>query len=286
MFNIYNRIIYTLLSIFAIFLTWGCNIVNPTEKVPTYVHIDSFLFQEPELHDISCIWVYYNNNPVGAFDLPATVPIITSGSGRLEIKPGINVNGRNERPLNYPFYTIDTSTLAEQPGTIINYVPKTRYFAATKRTMISDFEAGITKFAQWGGTTSIIATTDDSLTYEGTGSGGIFLNAPNDTSSIDSTTIAFQIPPGVAFIELTYKSTIPFALGMQAYLGSSGNYSSNQTYLAGVNPSDTWRKFYFNLTGFTTQYPADEYNLFIKTSLPSGQTSGRILIDNVKLVTY
>jgi hypothetical protein len=282
MSDIYNKLRYIPIVLLLIYSAVSCNIINPQEKVPTYIHVDSFQFEGGRSHDIKCVWVYYNNAPVGAFDLPATIPIITSGTGTLQLAPGILVNGRNERPLVYPFYTLDISELKEQPGKIVTITPKTRYYDSVKFTTISDFESGISKFAQWGGTTSLVVVTADTLKYEGTGTGAIFLNSSAD-SSIDSTATPFRIGNGAAFIEFDYKSSTPFALAMQANLGTL--YSSSPTYLAGILPNDRWQKFYLNVTGFVSQYPADTYHLYIKAALQD-QTSGRLLIDNIKLVTF
>ncbi len=280
MSKIYNKRIYKFTAFTALLFSLGCNVINPAETVPTYIHIDSFQFEEADLEDINCAWVYYNNNPIGAFDLPATIPVPATGSGKLEIKPGIAVNGRNERPLVYPFYTFDEYTFAAQPGKIITHIPKTKYFSTIKTYNISDFEAGITKFGKFSGTVGIVAITD-SRKYEGTGSGAIILSSPAD-SSIDSTITSFPISHGAAFIEFVYKSDIPFALGMKAY----SNGYTHQEYKAGVGASPTWRKFYFNVTGFVSDYPADKYDLFIKATLSSGQTQGQLLIDNIKLITF
>lgn len=263
----------------------GCNAINPEEEIPTYVHVDSFHFDEDDLHDIKSVWAYYNNNPVGAFDLPATIPVITTGDkGELQLVPGITVNGRNERPSIYPYYTPYIVTLESQPGKIIDMVPVTRFYDSIRRYTISEFEAGITKFSRWGGTTGLVVVSADSLRYEGTGTGAVFLSSSAD-SSIDSTSTSFPITPGIAFIEITYKSTVPFVLGMQSILG--GQYSTSPTYLAGVNPAgEEWRKFYLNLTAFINQYQGDTYNMFIKTSAPAEGSSGRLLIDNITLITF
>ena len=74
------------------------------------------------------------------------------------------------------------------------------------------------------------------------------------------------------------------ALGLQAYL--PGGYATTLEYRAGIKSNNYWRKFYFNITPTTTEYAGGKYNLFIKTSVPEGQTSGQLLIDNIKLVTF
>ena len=128
-----------------------------------------------------------------------------------------------------------------------------------------------------------MAATADSLRFEGTGSGVVYLNSAAD-SSIDSNTVAFQIPNGASFIEFDYKSSVPFTLGMQGYLTSG--FASSIEYLAGVNPNNQWQKFYLNTTAFVSRHAGGNYYLYIKTSVPAGQTSGRLLIDNVKLITF
>lgn len=264
--------------------TQGCNVINPAEDIPTYVHIDSFHFAGKGSSDIKCMWVYYNNNPVGAFDLPANVPIITKGNqGTMQIEPGILINGLNSRPVAYPFYKLDISTLTTNPGKITNYTPTTTYYDSVRTTIISDFEAGITKFAKANGNVQLAAVTADSLVYEGTGSGAIYLTNAAD-SSVDSTMTTFVVPTGAAFIEVDYKSSLPFALGMQANL--SNLYTSDISWV-GINANNTkWNKFYYNITDFVVNYPADSYTLFIKTFVPIGSTGGRVLIDNIKLVTF
>ena len=56
----------------------ACNLINPKEQVPTYLHLDRFTFSNPDSsytgsssHDIPSAWVYVNDQPVGTFDLPA-----------------------------------------------------------------------------------------------------------------------------------------------------------------------------------------------------------------------
>jgi hypothetical protein len=271
------------LLLIVLFSIHGCTIIDPAEKAATFVHIDSFQFDGGKSSDIKYAWVYYNNNPVGAFDLPATVPIITSGDGTVSIAPGIPINGRNEHPVAYPFYRIYKTPLAEQPGKITYLQPTTGYFDSIKTTEISRFEGGISLFANAGGTASIVAVSADSLTYEGSGSGALFLNSPSD-SCVDSTKRRFTVPYGAAFIEFDYKSSVPFSLGLKPYL--SNNFTVAIQPIGGVYEQAEWHKFYGNITSIVNQYQGGTYSLFIKANLPEGRTSGRLLIDNIKLVTF
>lgn len=281
--NVYGRLKYISFIFLGLSFSWGCNVINPKEDIPTYIRVDSFSFEGGKLHDIKCVTVTYNGDEIGTFDLPATVPVITSGTtGDLQLAPGILVNGRNERPIAYPFYKNHRETLTSAPGKIVTIAAKTGYFDSIKVYTISDFEAGLTKFSKWAGTTYLQTTNDPNLRYEGTGSGIVTLASTAD-SSADSTTNTFSIKQGIAFIEFDYKTTTPFSVGLQAVLG--GVISTSPTYLAGISPNSKWQKFYFNVSGFTNQYPADGYNMFIKAALRE-QTNGMLLIDNIKLLTF
>ena len=280
-------ILKNLRSIIAVYicitLFHSCNIINPTEKIPTYLHVDSFQFVGAASHEISTVIAYYNNSPIGTFDLPATIPILAEGNGNVQLFPGIVSNGQNDRMLTYIFYKPDVYALTAQPGTVVNYIPKTRYDSAVKFYTISDFEFGQIKMSKAAGNVSITAVTDPALVFDGSGTGSILLTAAGD-SSVDSSNIAFPIKNGAAFIEFDYKTQIPFAVGIQAEL--AGLYTVDPYYLAGLNPTDKWRKFYLNVSGYITQYNATAYRFYLRTSLPANLTNGRLLIDNIKLVTF
>ncbi|MFI5196305.1 MAG: hypothetical protein ACHQD8_04385 [Chitinophagales bacterium] len=293
MLRIYTRLVQVIFIYICGLFFQGCNIINPKEQVPTYIHIDSFKFNVNPLlstplstsHQITQIWAYYNNNPIGAFDLPATFPIITkgdTGNGQLEIAPAIAVDGLNNLVGIYPFYQYDTFTFTIQPGKIINHLPQTSYYSTTKANKISDFEGPVNFYLQ-AGNIPMVRASDSASRFEGYGVGSITLNAVGD-SSVDSSTMAFAIPVGAAYIELNYKSQIPFYIGLQANL--SNIISSTPYYLAGISPSDHWQKFYLNVADFAVQYKGTSYTLYIKANLSPDQTHGRLLLDNIQLVTF
>ena len=292
MFNIYKQLKYVILISLVGFLWEGCNVINPPESVPTYIHIDSFQFKEtagfPILtHQITNVWVYYNNNPVGSFDLPATIPVIAAGNGNLSIFPGIAVDGLNSLNGIYPFYQSDTFSFTAQPGKTIIHEPHTQFYTDAIDTPISDFTfVGHPLFGKWsqGGNIGMTVVTADSLTLGGTygGAGSILLTNPGD-SSVDSSFVAFSIPAGAAFIEFDYKNDVPFAVGLQANLSG---VSSTPYYLGGAYASSTWQKFYLSVADFNAEYKGDSYNFYIKAVLPPGQSRGRVLIDNIQFVHF
>lgn len=284
-------------------LCWaGCSVVKPApQTVPTYVHLDSFHFLQPPgyyaidgstSHDIGSVFVFYNNQAVGNFDLPCTIPVIANDSGILEVEPGITVNGIEDNQTAYPFYTIDTFQFHASGGNILNHTPSTEYTSSARLAFNADFEQG-NGFTLISGDSAIQQISRQnfpaSMIYEGQGSGYIHLGVPGDSSVISSQQ-SFTVPQangvGTPFMELNYQCTMPFYVGVVAISTATGStVTSTPYYLAGVYPSNTWKKFYVQLADFVATYPAEKYLIIIKTTLPSNQSNGYLLLDNVKVIT-
>ena len=190
MSDIYQKTKGLILVLLGCSLFWqGCNSNNSATPVPTYIHIDSFHFvsgtvhpynlaaSTPTLlqnyvltnsHQTNVAWVYYNDNPVGIFDLPATFPVITNGTGVLKVFPGVAADGENNDIINYLFYQSDTFTFVPQPGKTIVHEPITTYNTGDVVGLIADFENGKSNFGAWGGTPvsmTIIALCLSTLVY-------------------------------------------------------------------------------------------------------------------------
>jgi hypothetical protein len=282
---------FLLLILFYLPATQSCNIINPHENVPTYIHVDSFHFahnpkvtDRPVTHSITQVWVYYNGNNIGIFDLPCTFPVNMSGdtAGRIELYPGVLMDGLNNFTETYPFYQPDTNLLLKsQPGKIVTYEPTTSFYSDLSFTTLSYF-LGNTGFTAIDGTMPL-EFADDST--DGFYEGVINLSSPSADSSIDSCNTTFSVPLNeAAYVEFDYRCNIPFYVGLQANL--SNLISSAPYYLSGMYPTTKWQKFYLNVADFNAQYKGTSYTLFFKASLPDGSTSGKVEIANVQFVTF
>lgn len=305
-YTLYRNIIIVLF--FGHFVI-GCNIINPTEKAPTYIHIDSFYFKNnPAItvkdvnggslntfsntsHAINSIWAYYNGAGIGAFDLPVTFPVIAQGAGKLVIVPGISQDGLNSFLVTYPFYQVDTYSFIAKPGQVINHIPVTQFYTDAVVTVICNFETGIHGFNHWGDWGGANLTTEgytSGPSYLQSHVGRIFLNsATYDTLSVDTSspfTISYNTnSTNPAYIEMDYKNTAPFAVGIKGNLLS---LAYDTLTLVNLYPTDTWKKVYLQVADYAIQRKATSYNFYIKTSLPPGDTRDTILIDNVQLITF
>lgn len=271
----------------------GCNMINPVEPVPTYIKIDSFHFVQNDpseegaiSQNITSVWIYYNNNPVGAFDLPCNVPVITEGdAGSISVAPGISLNGLIDLQPIYPFYGFDTTTLITNPGKIREYTPIAKYIDAAKFPYKEDFEIG-NSFQLFNpdatGQMPITRTARPEYVLNGGGAGLIELDE-NLAYSENISNTGFSIPLGEAYIEINYKSNVAFEVGMYNTLETG---IDAYQYIFGVKASDTWKKIYIELGTYTGSYTGKDYKVMIKAGLSEWQTSGYVTIDNIKVVTF
>lgn len=93
------------------FFVWGCSKSKIEADIPAYLSIDSvfvntnYQTQGSASHKITDIWVYLNDDFIGAFELPVKIPILKQGNHKITIKAGIKVNGIANTRTAYPFYT-------------------------------------------------------------------------------------------------------------------------------------------------------------------------------------
>jgi hypothetical protein len=261
----------------------SCEIINPAEKVPTYLHVDSFQFipnstMGSSSHKINSVWVYFDNQPLGAFDLPATVPILTDNPGVITLWPGVVFSGLKDINTRYPFYTLDTLTINPSQGQVINIYPKTTYFAdTTLNVTLQDFDisSGSTLLS---GDTGLVRTGDPNYVFEGGYSGLIYLDNQQNSQNV----VLGSFPAGKeTFLELDYKGTLAFGIGVQA---QDVNSQFITEVVLTVKPKATWNKLYVGLQDFISKYPTGPYRIVITVSEPS-PTTGFVALDNLKVIS-
>ncbi len=88
----------------------SCYKFDGDQTIPAYLKIDTVLLktyypeQGSNSNAIKDVWVYVNDQQIGAFELPAMFPVLAMGNQKLEIRPGIKVNGISSTRAPYPFY--------------------------------------------------------------------------------------------------------------------------------------------------------------------------------------
>jgi hypothetical protein len=282
----------------------SCSLFNPPEIIPCYGHIDSIPLiitnqsvQGTASNGINCAWVYVDDNPVGAFQLPSTFPAIaTTGKHKIDIFAGISENGTASTRLKYPFYTpYSVSNVQLTQGAVTKFKLSTEYASWTDFALMENFESdfsGVTTFT----TNTSIGTTDTTMfpinksshpndVYEGLASGEVDLTgAANGLKYTGCTDTIKMLNNGNAvFMELNYKSNCVFEVGIYS------QYRSQAYPIIYVDTSSTWRKMYINLQptiGIAAAPDYDAYfNIFIYMSTAQG-TPAQLYLDNVKVLRY
>lgn len=288
------KFLYTLVAFCCcIFFISSCNIINPSEPVPTYVRVDSFSFignssLGTSSHKITAVSAYLDGQSLGVFDLPITIPVIMDKKSKLQLTPVIDYNGFSGVPYVYPFYTsyiIDT--LMPAPGKTINLLPTTGYNTGTIAALNIDFE-NIIPFQPYnqGIDTPIMYVTDPSQVFEGSRSGIVYLTANKDSSVNFSNQEFSAAALKETFLEINYKSTIPFTVGL--FTITPKDNATHSAYLAGFYPSSKWNKVYIDLKNFTSTYSGGKFTIVLRAIKEEEHRGkdGYVLFDNIKVVTF
>lgn len=273
-----------LIIISAVFILNSC---KKNDLIPSYIHIDNIVLNSTYETDgsnsnkITDAWVYLDDDLIGIYELPATFPVLATGSHKISIRAGIKINGISMSRGYYPFYQAFSTTVDLQEKEVDTIIPVVTYYP-DKIKWKEDFEEGGITLVKYGSSdTSFFKTTDD--VFEGSFSAVARLTSDKDYLLCVSSGM-YDIPQtqSPVFLELNYKTDTEVIIGMFGKLPSGVNDKVETLIL---NPTDTWKKIYINLT-FTANYTVNttDFRVYFESYLPEGQSSSNIYIDNIKLL--
>lgn len=273
---------------------FSCNKFEGDQTVPAYISIDTinlntdYFSQGSNSHNITDAWVYVNDQLIGAFELPATIPILARGKQKLEIRPGIKLNGIGGTRVPYPFYqpyTVQDFNFIEDSIRKIN--PVTSYYNTVGYAWLEDFEGtsiSLSKTAQ--SDTSIYKTTPinnpEAFLSEYSSYSGIVNLTPDKNSFKIASFNAFILPGNGSpvMLEVDYKCDRSFGVGMFASI--SGTIVDIPLIV--VNKSETWNKIYINLGPNISAYTsASDFKVYFESSV-FDDNEASYYFDNIKLI--
>jgi len=290
---------YTIFLIGACASISSCSLFNPPEIIPCYGHIDSIPLiitnssvQGTSANAINAAWIYVDDNPIGAFQIPCTFPIIaTTGPHKVEIFAGIENVGDAGSRLKYPFYTsymIPNLTLTQ--GSTTKFKPTIQYANWTDIPLLENFDNEISpKFYTVPGiepsdtSMFIVKKANNPNVYQGIASGEVYLDGAKHINYYGfSDTFDLKNDGNAVFMEMNYKTNCVFTVGMyNVYIGGT------PVPVVYVDTSSAWKKMYINLqptiAHSISQYNAG-YRLFFYMNSPGA--SAQLYLDNIKLVRY
>ncbi len=287
--------VFIFLSVCIAFALSSCNIYNPAEPIPAYIHIDKIAVstnsdgsQGSKSSKINDAWVYVDEKLIGCFELPVTFPVLYEGSHQIKIRPGIKVNGIAATRAPYPFYTIyDTTVNNLQKGVKINLNPRVTYRTNMAFNFMEDFENTgtiISKSPAAGVDTVIqLIHSPNPNVFEGSASGAAYLDHSRTFFECVSSTSYVLPKNGVdVFLEFNYKCNHEFKVGVFAHMASGGTV---KTEALTINPSATWNKAYIYLTpAVSSNFNATDYNILFGMLNSTAEDNVNLMLDNIKLV--
>jgi hypothetical protein len=269
----------------------GCEMINPSEEVPAYLHIDSFTLVGNRdtvgtlSSNISDAWVWIDNDYMGTYELPVTFPVLKKGFHRVVLKAGIKENGIAATRLWYPFYKYYAADYLFSEKTIDTIRPVIKYLDEGYTIRLNEnFESTDILFDKTVvSNIEIKKTNNPSLVCEGKYSLAVKLTKNGDLFEIESSK-QYDLPRAKAiFLELNFKTNIGLKVGYYAI--NTGE--TVQHLVMTLNPTDKWKKIYVNLGTDIDQEATQNYiKLFFGALKNTDGDTSIIYMDNIKLLYF
>jgi hypothetical protein len=216
----------------------------------------------------------------------------------MTLSPGILDNGLYYSRVIYALMKPDTFTIHHAvPGHTYYHHPRYSYLDSVQVGVIEDFERSTSQFD--GLQTIHSGATLDSVVFEGTGTGIVFLNNVADTTALphppipidggyQDTTILLHTPIPIkangreVYLEMNYRlSVAEVEVGIMTVISG---VQSNKIAKIVLEPADHWIKIYINLSSLIGNNPADSYYIYLNPFKPVNTPKGFFAVDNIKLL--
>jgi len=264
----------------------SCELFDPKATIPAYIHIENinlatnYVKQGSTSSKFTDAWVYVDDQPIGAFPLPTTFPVLMSGQHEVEVRGGIKIDGISANRTQYPFCSFYTQSVNLQSNVTVNIIPTVNYFPALTFEWLEDFEnIGTSIVRASGSDTSLHVIVNNPLVFEGKKSGAVYLDASH-TFFEGLSAGAYTLPDASdVYLELNYNCNNSFSVGVYSaasttpYTTSYVNSSNNQ-----------WNKIYINLVNEITTSYSPPYSIFISMQQDNGVSLPVLYLDNIKLI--
>jgi hypothetical protein len=278
--------------LFCLIAFVSCNIINPSEEEASYIAINSVnvttdvAIQGSNAANISDAWIYVDDKLVGAYKLPCRVPVLNSGTHKVSIGAGIQLNGSSTLRTPYLFYRFheqENVNLELGQTTIIS--PTFSYFDSLTFAFKANFDdlSGNKLTSTSSSDTTLSLCNDPARVFEGAGS--CLVELFKDSGFVDFQMIdPISLPKGGAnvFMEINYKTNQDLLIGLRSYYSGA---STQEEQVITLRPTESWNKVYINLTRqVSSQINANNFRIYFQSKKLSGSEPLEVLIDNFKII--
>lgn len=228
-----------------VFTLNSCKKNENVQEIPSYisikyVNLETTSSQGSNTHNITDVWIYVNEQFRGAYELPATIPILQKDSNNLKIFAGIKDNGITSTRVRYHFYKSYEENVFLVEDSIIEITPTFRYI---NNSIIEseNFE---------GVGTNIDTTLSSEIDFEVITENGnkiAYILLSGGYHLFQAATEDYEGLPQAGspvYLELDYQSNHTALIG--AYINYPQTVVNKD--LVWVSPKEEWNKIYINMT--------------------------------------
>lgn len=274
----------------------GCDKFEGEQTIPAYIRIDSAgLIDNPNLEEgvlslnFSDVWIYVDDQLIGAYELPAEIPVLAEDKHNLKIVPGIKMNGMSG--IRYPYYYIKPWVQSDydfEVGKVKNIYPEFYYYDNTVFALIEDFESSSIALERTNNSDTSLVRYNYTVPNPMYGTSSGYCRFDSIYQMLECATYydessGYVFPSGaIVFAEVEFNSEVPITVGL--IINKISSIIINPVAI--LNPTNgIWKKIYVNLTPVVLDnYDAENFNLFIRAQKPSSMDTAELKVDNIKLI--
>ncbi len=268
---------------------YSCDPQKDDHLIPSYIHIDSITLSsninisEGSLsQNITDAWVYVDEQFIGTFELPATIPVLKEGDVKVMVRAGIKMNGISSTRIPYPHYTEWRSDITLTKKETVTLQPDVTYKTNLEFPWRENFERDSIKI-RGNNADTVIMVVPANEAFEGHGHGKVVLEGERILYEATSDT-SYVLPRNNSkfiFLELDFKTNAPVTVGVYAINPAT----QSPLGIVTLNRTEQWKKIYINLTNtvLNTSF-ATSYKIFFHTSRRPDEETTIFEVDNIKLI--
>jgi len=276
------------------FLFSACVKNNPK---PIWLKINEWdLVENPDItasdpgdltHNLSDAQIFVDEKLIGTFELPCRIPVLASGSKSVRIYPTIRNNGISATKKVYPFCQQYELTMDLVEGETYTINPTT-YYKKSCLFWVEDFSGSTLKLTQDSETSALMAAEHDPAIALTGFYGHVHLNEANPIweATLSNSLI---LPKGGAevYLEVDYRNDQGILSGIFALFSGANPTQNDHITMNGQTGAPVWKKIYLDYKEIVSySVNATSFLPYFRSALGSGQTSGDIYIDNIRIVHY
>ena len=272
-----------IILLFISICLFSCDKNENIQEIPSYLSVSEINLvtnsnQGSNTHKITDIWLYVNDQFAGAYELPATVPLLHKDTNNIKIFAGIKDNGISSTRVRYHFYKSFEKNVFLVEDSIVNIQPSFRYT-----------DNAIIEFENFEGVgTNIDTTLNSEVDFEintENENNFAYANITGDFLKFEAATDDFENLPqqgSPVYLELDYQSNHTALIG--AYINNPTSVINRD--LVWISPKEEdWNKIYINMTKTVSEALGNNsIKFYINVFRTDTTKEAWIKFDNLKII--